>query len=114
MSLREDFMFAKSMHLLGSAAVAALVASGTADAKVVDFRVVETTSPAFGGAAFGQAGAYERVDAIAEFAIDPKSERGRKIVDLDKAPVDAQGMVRFSTQITLPSRRRKRSVRGRE
>jgi hypothetical protein len=94
-------MLARSVRLLASVAVAALVASGAASAKVVDFRIVETTSPAFGGTAFGEVGAYERIDAVAEFAIDPKSERGRKIVDLDKAPVDAQGMVRFSTEVAM-------------
>ncbi|HEU0222068.1 MAG TPA: alpha/beta hydrolase domain-containing protein, partial [Paracoccaceae bacterium] len=85
--------------VLGAALTAGLMAGG-AWAKVVDFRIVETISPAFDGTAFGE-GAYERIDAIAEFAIDPKSERGQRIVDLDKAPVDAAGMVRFSTEVTI-------------
>ena len=70
-------MLARSIRLLASVAAAALVTSGAARAKVVDFRIVETTSPAFGGTAFGEVGAYERVDAVAEFAIDwPGWSRG--------------------------------------
>ncbi|KXF75561.1 hypothetical protein ATN84_19625 [Paramesorhizobium deserti] len=89
------------MRLVGVAILAVSATGSAADAKIIDFRILETISPAFEGTAFGKAGAYERIDAVAEFAIDPKSERGQKIVDLDKAPVDAMGMVRFSTEVTI-------------
>ncbi len=94
-------MLAKSIRLLGAASVAALAWAGTSDAKIVNFRVIETQTPAFEGARFDEAGSYERIDAVAEFAIDPHSDRGRSIVDLDKAPTDENGMVRFSTEVTI-------------
>ncbi|MCX2723979.1 alpha/beta hydrolase domain-containing protein [Roseibium salinum] len=94
-------MIAKLVPMLAAASVTALALGGVASAKVVGFKIVETVSPAFEGAQFEGTGPYERVDAIAEFAIDPRSERGRSIVDLDKAPVDEAGLVRFSTEVTI-------------
>lgn len=93
-------MIRRSLRWLAAATVVTLWAGGPASAKVVEFKIVKT-GPAFGGASFDGTGAYERVDAVAEFAIDPKSERGRRIVDLGKAAVDAAGMVRFSTEVTI-------------
>jgi hypothetical protein len=94
-------MLTKSMRMFAAASVAALAWGSAASAKVVEFRIVNTISPAFGGTEFGETGTYERIDAVAEFALDPQSERGRSIVDLDKAPVDGEGRVRFSTEVTI-------------
>lgn len=54
-----------------------------------------------GGHAFGKAGAYERLVGRAHFAVDPKAPAQQGIVDLDKAPVDARGLVRFAADITI-------------
>ena len=54
-----------------------------------------------GGQAFGTAGAYERLKGRAHFAVDPKAPAQAGITDLDKAPVDANGLVRFSTDISI-------------
>ena len=75
--------------------------SEAALARVVGFEVVGTASPALDGATFGAVGAYERIDAIASFAIDPTTERAARIVDLDAAPRDADGQVRFSTEVVI-------------
>ncbi len=74
---------------------------GSAAAKVTAIDVTNTISPAFGGTEFGDAGVYERIDAIVHYAIDPASERGQKIVDLDHAPVNAEGLVEFSTEVSI-------------
>lgn len=75
-------------------------ACGSAQARVTDFKTVAVT-PAFEGRAFGDVGAYERIDAVASFAVDPASPQLANIVDLGRAPVNAAGQVEFSTQVTL-------------
>ena len=77
------------------------VLAGPAQAEVERFEIVSRVSPAFGGAAFGDGGAYERIDGIAHLAIDPDTPRGERIVDLDRARVDDDGRVRFSTEVTI-------------
>jgi hypothetical protein len=82
----------------GVALLALSVAS--ADARVTGFEIV-STQPVFDGQSFGDAGAYERIDAIATFAIDPASPRATGIVDIDQAPVNAAGEVEFSTEVAI-------------
>src|SRR5215216_8141477 len=53
------------------------------------------------GAAFGEAGAYERIDGIARFAVDPAHSANRAIVDLDKAERGADGRVHFLADFTI-------------
>jgi hypothetical protein len=48
-----------------------------------------------GGTAFGEHGAYERIDGIARFAVDPEHPANQAIVDLEKAERDATGRVHF-------------------
>lgn len=91
----------KSGALAAGALVLAGLAGGSAAARVTGFQIVNTVGPAFGGATYGATGAYERIDAIAEFAIDPGSARGGKVVDLDKAPRGADGLVHFSTEVAI-------------
>ena len=91
----------KPILLSSAAALGALaLAAQPAAARVTAFEVT-ARAPAYDGKSFGTIGAYERIDATARFAIDPKSERGRKIVDLDKAPTNAEGDVEFSTEVTI-------------
>ena len=84
--------------LMAGAAVLAL--TGGADARVTGFEIV-STQPVFDGQTFGDAGAYERIDAIASFAVDPASPRAAGIVDIDQAPVNAAGEVEFSTEVAI-------------
>ncbi len=53
------------------------------------------------GIAFGTAGAYERLTGRAHFAVDPGAPANAWVVDLDKAPRDAQGNVRFAADIMI-------------
>ncbi|MBI3971557.1 MAG: hypothetical protein HY332_09735 [Chloroflexi bacterium] len=50
---------------------------------------------------FGDAGPYERLDAIVHFAVDPAHPANAGIVDLDKAPRDAHGRIRFWADFCL-------------
>lgn len=69
-------------------------------AEVARFEVLNQ-GPAFEGASFGTVGAYERIDGTAHITIDPASRRGQKIVDLDKAARNADGLVEFSTDVSI-------------
>ncbi len=53
------------------------------------------------GVEFGDTGAYERIDASLTFAVDPEHEANESIVDLELAPRDADGRVRFSADLTV-------------
>ena len=54
-----------------------------------------------GGRPFGLAGAYQRIVGRVYFAVDPGNIHNRQIVDLDKAPRNAQGEVEFSSDLYL-------------
>src|ERR1700686_5574175 len=53
------------------------------------------------GRAFGLAGAYEKIVGRVYFAVNPDNLHNRQIVDLDKAPRNAQGEVEFSADLYL-------------
>ena len=78
----------------------ALAAAQPSEARVVKF-VVEQRGPFVGGAEWGNAGPYEMLQGTAYLAVDPRDPRDAVIVDLDKAPRDSHGMVRFSTQFLI-------------
>jgi hypothetical protein len=71
-----------------------------ADARVVRF-VVEQKRPLAEGTSFGSAGGYERLDGTAYFEVDPKDPLNAVIVNLDKAPRNARGMVEFSSPFVI-------------
>ncbi len=50
---------------------------------------------------FPKIGTYDRIDATATFAIDPKSPRVANIVDIDKVPLNDQGEIVFSTEVSI-------------
>ncbi len=54
-----------------------------------------------GGHAFGDVGEYERLSGRARFAVDPRATAQDGVVDLDKAQVDAQGLVRFAADFMI-------------
>ncbi|MBM3523169.1 MAG: hypothetical protein FJX57_09440 [Alphaproteobacteria bacterium] len=54
-----------------------------------------------GGHAFDEVGPYERVKGRARFAVDPAAPAQAGIVDLDKVPRDADGLVRFESDFLI-------------
>ncbi len=77
-------------------AAAGLLAPGLAEARVVRFVVTQVRTFA-DGASFGSVGQYQRLDGTAYFEVDPRDPHNALIVNLDKAPRNARGMVEFST-----------------
>lgn len=78
---------------MSAALVAALTLSTPAWAEV---KRVDVTSRVD----LGTSG-YEKIVGTAHFAVDPKDPRNRAIVDIDKAPVNAAGLVEFSGDICI-------------
>lgn len=72
----------------------------TANARVVRVEVTSRTDLQQ-GKPFGLAGAYEKIVGRVYFAVRPDNAHNRKIVDLDKAPRNAQGEVEFSADLYL-------------
>lgn len=60
---------------------------------------IRSTADALGGRAFGDVGPYEVLSGTIEFAVDPANPHNSVVVDLDKAPRNAQGKVEFSSDI---------------
>ncbi len=58
---------------------------------------IERIEPLAGGAAFGDAGPYERLSGSAHGEIDPALPGNRAIVGLDGAPRNARGVVEYRT-----------------
>lgn len=54
-----------------------------------------------GGREFGEAGRYLQLDGTAHFAIDPQHPGNRCITDLDLAPRDGNGRVRFAADVRI-------------
>lgn len=67
---------------------------------VVNFEVT-LREPFAGGQRFGDVGAYERIDGVLTFAVDPAHEANSRIVDLGLATRDAEGRVRFESDVVL-------------
>jgi hypothetical protein len=54
-----------------------------------------------GGQAFGDVGAYEQLDGVVHFAVDPESAANETIADIKLAPRDGQGLVEFSSDFRI-------------
>jgi hypothetical protein len=80
--------------------LAATLAPWPSEARVVRF-VVEQKRPLAEGTSLGSAGGYERLDGTAYFEVDPKDPLNAVIVNLDKAPRNARGMVEFSSPFVI-------------
>jgi hypothetical protein len=79
-------------------ALAAMTA--TAQARVTRIEITKT-EPLAAGQQFGATGAYERVMGRYHGELDPASPLNAVIVDLDKAPRNARGMVEYSADFYI-------------
>ena len=57
--------------------------------------------PFAAGMAFGESGPYEKIRGVAYFTLTPGTPANARIVDLDRAPRDAQGKVRFAGEFLM-------------
>jgi len=71
----------------------ALFACGTAHAEVTRIDITRRADVGTSG--------YEKIIARIHFAVDPKVPRNRVVVDLDKAPTNAAGLVEFSSDLYI-------------
>ena len=77
-----------------------LCASTPVNGEIVSFSVTKVT-PAFGGKAFGEWGRYLEIRGVATGLLDPSDARNKVIVDLDKAPVDQDGLVKYNVDVVM-------------
>ena len=82
------------------AALAALSIAQSIDARVTQFVVEERVALA-PGMEWGTAGAYERLKGTAYMEVDPRDPLNAVIVNLDRAPLNARGMVAFSSPFLI-------------
>ncbi len=69
---------------------------------VTEFNVTSRL-PFANGALFGKVGPYEIIEGIVKFSIDPSNDRNTPINDLGLAPINAKGLVEFSSEFTILS-----------
>jgi hypothetical protein len=62
---------------------------------------IDSVAPYEGGRPWGKTGPYEWVEATATFATDPTRPDHSRIVDLDLAPREPDGTVRFESDVRL-------------
>ncbi|MGC4084986.1 MAG: alpha/beta hydrolase domain-containing protein [Vicinamibacterales bacterium] len=78
----------------------AVLATAPAHAEVTRVAIASRTD-LLNGRTFGTRGAYEVLTGTITFAVDPANPHNRVIVDLDKAPTNAQGRVEFSSDLVV-------------
>jgi hypothetical protein len=66
----------------------------------LEIRIMER-GPFAEGHAFGESGGYERLVGRVHFAADPQAPAQADVVDLDKAPRNADGLVEFSADLCI-------------
>lgn len=66
----------------------------------IELKITERI-PFAGDNMFGNTGPYERLSGRAYYAVDPKTPAQTGITDLDKAPVNADGLVEFTADICI-------------
>ena len=71
-----------------------------AQARVTGITITQRTSPALGGASFAT-GTYEQLDGVATGEVDPNDPQNAGITDIALAPRNANGMVEYSTDISI-------------
>jgi len=86
----------KSLLLFAGTLVLTLLGARATEAHVVRI-VVEQKRVIADGKSFGDVGPYERIDGVVYIEIDPKDPLNAAIVNLDKAPRTAKGLVGFSS-----------------
>src|SRR3989442_14246016 len=83
-----------------AAAGVLLVAASVTEARVTHITISSTTS-AFNGRVFGNAGAYEQIRGTATGELNPLDPRNEVITDIHLAPRNANGKVAYTATFTL-------------
>jgi len=104
MSAKEKLRLLRT--LLFIVAIAGVMLSWTTPVKAhVTSIVVDSTAPAYGGAAIGSAGPYVTLKGRVFGELDPHGRHNEIIQDIDLAPRNANGKVEYiaTFQITMPA-----------
>lgn len=88
-------------HSAGAQVSNGAAASGTRFSSRVTDLEITSRRPAFGGQSFGAIGPYEVLIGRARAVIDPRATPNADIVDLDKAPRNAAGLVEYSFDVHI-------------
>src|SRR4051812_47167497 len=88
------------LYRAGSLFVALLSCALTCGARVERIEIV-SRNDVLNGTPFGEVGAYEKIIGKVHFAVKPGDPRNRLIVDLDKAPRNANGEVEFAADVFI-------------
>ena len=86
--------------VISLAAASLLTFSSSAYARIVAIEI-EKTEPFAAGMSFGAAGSYVRIVGKARGELDPSDPLNKGIVNLDKAPRNARGMVEYETDLFI-------------
>ena len=97
--LRRRTLAKPALGLAAGAMLASLAA--TAEARVTNIVIDARVSPAFNGATFGSAGAYETLAGRAFGELDPDDPHNAIIQDIKLAPRNARGMVEYTASFQL-------------
>lgn len=73
---------------------------GRLSSRITDLEIT-SRNPAFGGKSFGSVGPYEILIGRAKAVLDPTATLNTPIVDLDKAPKNAAGLVEYSFDVHI-------------
>lgn len=86
--------------VLRGALCALIFAAAPVGARLTEINIA-AVEPFAEGAGFGNTGAYERVRGTFRGELDPADSRNRIIVNLDKAPRNARGMVEYEADFFM-------------
>ncbi len=78
-----------------------LLPASAADARITRIVFDRVESPTFDGASFGAAGQFEKLVGVAHGEVDPRHPLNQPIQDIELAPLNARGMVEYSTDIYI-------------
>jgi hypothetical protein len=78
-----------------------LLIPALAEARITRIEITERESPTFEGTVFGDVGQYEKLRGTMHGEVDPADPLNVVIVNLDKAPRNARGMVEYVTNFLM-------------
>jgi len=80
---------------------ASFAPQGTAAQGITRIEITCVESPTFEGRTFGSVGVYEKLVGQAFGEFDPRDPHNDEIVNIDRAPVNARGMVEYVTDFYI-------------
>jgi hypothetical protein len=68
---------------------------------VTEIMITKIESPTFEGVTFGNVGQYERIEGILKGEVDPRHPLNAGIINIDKAPRNARGLVEYDVDLFI-------------